>query len=62
MQFGSGVAVAVVYASAAALIRPLDQELSYAAGVAVKRGEKKKPKNKVTHVILQSYSWAYIWR
>ena len=35
MQLGSGVAMAVVQAAAAALIQPLAQELSYAAGATV---------------------------
>ena len=37
MWLGSGVAMAVVLASAAALIHPLAQELPYASGVALKR-------------------------
>ena len=38
------VAVAVVQASAAALIRPLAQELPYAVSMVVKRKKKKKKK------------------
>ena len=37
MQFGCDIAVAVMQASAAALIQPLAQELPYAAGSAIKR-------------------------
>ena len=40
-QFRSGIAVTVTQASAAALIRPLAQELPYANGAAVKRKELK---------------------
>ena len=40
MHFRSGVAVVVLQASAAALIRPQAQELPYATGVAVKRKKK----------------------
>ena len=36
MQLRSGVAVAMVQAEAATLIRPLAQELPYAAGMAIK--------------------------
>ena len=39
-QLGSGVAVAVVWSSAEAWIRPLAWELPYAGGVALKRKEK----------------------
>ena len=37
MQLGSDVAVAVGWASAAALIQPLTQELPYATDAAVKK-------------------------
>ena len=37
MRLGSSVAMAVVYASSAALIHPLAQELPYAAGAALRR-------------------------
>ena len=40
MFLGSGVAMAVVYTTARAHICPLAQELSYAAGVALKRKNK----------------------
>ena len=40
MWLGSGVAVAVMQASATAVIRPLAWELPYAAGAAVKRKRK----------------------
>ena len=46
MQLRSGIAVAVAQALPAALTRPIDWELSYVAGAAVKteREEKKKEK------------------
>ena len=37
MQLRSGVAMAVTWAAAAVLIRPLAQEIPYAADVAIKR-------------------------
>ena len=37
MQLRSGVAVAVAWPAASALIRPLAWELPYAAGVALKK-------------------------
>ena len=39
-MIGSGVAVAVVQASAVAPVQPLAQELPYAKGAAVKRKKK----------------------
>ena len=42
MQLGPGVAMAVTQVSAAAPIRPLGWELSYATGVAIKKKKKKK--------------------
>ena len=39
MQLRSGVAVAVAWPAASALIRPLAWELPYAAGVALKKNQ-----------------------
>ena len=46
MQFRPGVAVAVAWPAAAALIQPLAWELPHAAGVALKR--KKERKREIT--------------
>ena len=46
MQLGSGVAVAVAQAPAPAPILPLAQKLPYAAHAAIKRKERKRPKER----------------
>ena len=48
MWLGSGVAMAVVYASSGSSDSPPAQELPYATGVAIKKkGEKKKRKKNI---------------
>ena len=40
---GSGIAAAVAYIANVAQVRALAQELLYAAGIAIKKKEKKRP-------------------
>ena len=54
-QLGSGVAVAMVYVSAAARIRPLVWEFLCAAGAALKRQKRKKEKKRKNSVIRQHH-------
>ena len=52
-RFRSGVSVAVVYATAAALIRPLAGEPPYATGAAIKGGKIITKETKISYKIIQ---------
>ena len=56
MWLGSGVALAVAYASAVAPIQPLAWEPPYSTGIAIKRKNKQETENQILNFIFRYLS------